>query len=71
MTRSRSPQTPPSGTDDIDQRVRAALERVERGTFGLCVDCGAAIERKRLDRAPLTERCWRCEDHHRSGARAA
>ena len=43
-----------------DRRVQAALDRLERGTFGLCVTCMRPIERKRLDGAPFTERCARC-----------
>ncbi len=43
-----------------DRRVQAAFDRLERGTFGLCVTCMRPIERKRLDGAPLTELCARC-----------
>jgi DnaK suppressor protein len=50
----------PSEAAIHDRRVQAALGRIERGTFGLCVTCMRPIERKRLDGAPLTERCARC-----------
>ena len=43
-----------------EARVRAALERVERGVFGLCIECGGPVERGRLDHSPLTERCSSC-----------
>ena len=49
-----------AGADVRERRLVAALARVERGTFGLCVDCTRPIERKRLDAEPLTERCARC-----------
>ena len=38
-----------------DRRIQAALDRLERGMFGLCVTCMRPIERKRLDGAPLTD----------------
>ena len=43
-----------------ERRYRAALARVDRGTFGLCVDCERPIERALLDVEPLMERCARC-----------
>ena len=43
-----------------EERARAALARIERGTFGLCITCERPIERDRLDHAPLTEECERC-----------
>ena len=49
-----------AGADLHERLFVAALARIERGTFGLCVDCAQPIERKRLDAEPLTERCARC-----------
>jgi RNA polymerase-binding transcription factor DksA len=47
--------------DDLERRqveaAEAALERIARGTYGVCVDCGKAIPRARLDAVPSTERC--------------
>lgn len=37
-----------------------ALRRLERGDYGLCADCGAAVEAERLELLPATERCVRC-----------
>jgi DnaK suppressor protein len=37
--------------------VRAALERIDAGTFGKCVVCGAPIEEKRLEAVPWTPSC--------------
>jgi RNA polymerase-binding transcription factor DksA len=37
--------------------VRAALLRVEAGTFGICVECGAAIGDDRLRAVPATDYC--------------
>jgi DnaK suppressor protein len=49
-------------TDDVERsRFQAALARIESGTFGLCVDCAEPIERTRIDRMPLAERCLFCD----------
>jgi RNA polymerase-binding transcription factor DksA len=41
--------------------VQDALLRLERGTYGLCVDCGAALTHVRLDAVPQAPRCVHCE----------
>ncbi len=42
------------------QRIAAALERLERGTFGECVHCGEEIETKRLAIDPTIQICIAC-----------
>ena len=64
------------GTDQSDQEVevailgneehilgevRAALTRIEAGTFGRCEGCGRKIARERLNAIPYARRCVRCE----------
>jgi DnaK suppressor protein len=39
----------------------AARERIENGTFGLCVDCGEAIGAARLAALPTAARCAACQ----------
>ncbi len=39
----------------------AALDRLERGTFGSCESCRRPIAGKRLDAAPYVRRCINCE----------
>ena len=41
--------------------VEDALARLEGGTYGLCVDCGAALPYVRLDAVPEARRCMHCE----------
>jgi DnaK suppressor protein len=41
----------------LAQAIEAALERIARGTFGVCVDCGQPIERGRLRLLPWAARC--------------
>lgn len=42
------------------RRIDAALERVEEGDYGYCVECGEEIEAKRLDVDPAAPRCAGC-----------
>lgn len=40
--------------------IRAALERIENGTYGICVACGEDISKERLDAVPHASRCRNC-----------
>ena len=40
--------------------IRAALTRIEDGTYGDCVTCGERIGEARLDLLPATPYCRRC-----------
>jgi len=46
----------------ILQRVDMALQRVEEGTFGLCIHCEKKIQKKRLDAVPWARHCLECQD---------
>ena len=41
--------------------VQQALERIENGTYGKCVNCGQPIPEKRLEAIPWAARDVRCE----------
>lgn len=41
-------------------QVDEALERMEEGTYGICVDCGEEINPARLEARPLSIRCVDC-----------
>jgi DnaK suppressor protein len=43
------------------QDVEAALERLDNGTYGICVDCGQPIMRERLEALPWADRCINCQ----------
>jgi RNA polymerase-binding protein DksA len=45
----------------IRREVMEALERLDRGTYGVCVECSAPITFERLDAMPYTPYCVRCE----------
>ena len=40
--------------------VRAALQRVEHGTYGTCTRCGEAIASARLQAVPYASACSAC-----------
>ena len=40
--------------------MRAALRRIEEGTFGECVKCGEDIAEKRLEIIPHAALCAKC-----------
>ena len=44
-----------------------ALERIEDGTFGICVDCRRLISEGRLLALPRETRCFDCQTKHGRG----
>lgn len=40
--------------------VNEALDRLEQGKFGLCVECGEPISKPRLQAIPYTRHCIQC-----------
>jgi DnaK suppressor protein len=43
-------------------RIVAALERLDHGEYGECVECGEAIAPARLNAMPEVTTCVRCQD---------
>jgi DnaK suppressor protein len=49
--------------DQIELRqIAEARERMDRGTYGACVDCGADIPFARLEALPFSNRCVSCQE---------
>jgi len=44
--------------------VEAALARIDLGTYGMCVQCGAPIPLDRLTAFPTAKRCQPCQAMH-------
>jgi len=42
--------------------VRAALQRIDAGGFGICIDCESPISPKRLEAVPWASRCIQCQE---------
>lgn len=49
--------------------IEAALLRIARGEYGICLDCGQPIPIARLEANPTAERCISCQvDYERTEA---
>ena len=52
--------------DDAGRReltqIRAALQRIDKGTYGTCTQCDDAISEARLAALPAAERCISCAE---------
>ena len=42
------------------EEILAALDRMDKGAFGKCEECGAAIPKGRLQALPYTRHCLSC-----------
>jgi RNA polymerase-binding transcription factor DksA len=42
--------------------IRAALQRIESGTYGMCQQCGCAITADRMRACPTTRWCAACQE---------
>jgi DnaK suppressor protein len=57
--------------EDTLELIEAALERVDRGSFGRCVECDGQISKARLNAIPYTPVCIKCaeqRENHQNGA---
>ena len=45
--------------EEIDQ-IAAALIRIDKGEFGICISCGDAINQQRLQAFPRADKCIEC-----------
>ena len=43
-------------------KISAALQRLESGDYGLCVECGLPIEEGRLEVYPYADECIECAE---------
>jgi DnaK suppressor protein len=43
-------------------RITDALARLDKGTYGVCVECGEPIASARLKALPFAERCRDCQE---------
>lgn len=46
------------------KKMRAALKRIDDGSFGACEDCGAEISMKRLTARPTATVCISCKEEN-------
>lgn len=50
--------------------ISSARQRMEAGEYGLCVECGEAIDPRRLEALPATAYCTDCRSHEEKAHRA-
>jgi RNA polymerase-binding transcription factor DksA len=56
--------------EDALVQVSLALERVERGRYGVCICCGKPIDFQRLLVHPAAARCWPCQQDAEAASEA-
>jgi len=56
-----------SSARDLLVLVQAALRRDDAGEFGLCVECGEPVQRKRLEAVPWAHHCVACQELQEKG----
>ncbi len=44
------------------KRIMQALQKIDDGTYGICIDCGGEISEKRLNSYPNVARCLVCQE---------
>ena len=49
-------------TSDYIKKLDEAIERIERGTYGICIICGNLIEKQRLYAVPITQKHVDCKN---------
>lgn len=50
--------------NQMGQRIKAALARIDENEFGYCLDCGEDIGPSRLDADPTAFKCQSCAQGH-------
>lgn len=54
---------------ELREAIELALQRIDAGTYGRCVACGAEIPRERLDAVPYAAYCIACARQRESRER--
>ena len=49
--------------------IEEALQRIEEGTYGTCVECNDQIKKMRLNALPFTPLCIKCAELAQQGGR--
>lgn len=54
-------------TDRQRAQVQEALQRIEDGAYGSCVNCGRTLPDERLEARPEAARCIECQEQLEAG----
>lgn len=53
--------------EDILQELEDALDRIEKGTYGVCENCGGSVGKARLMAKPFASMCIECRQRQEMG----
>jgi RNA polymerase-binding transcription factor DksA len=53
--------------EDTLDMIESALERIEEGKYGTCVECGGVVPKTRLNALPYTPFCVKCAAEMQGG----
>ncbi|MCF6252958.1 MAG: TraR/DksA C4-type zinc finger protein [Methylococcaceae bacterium] len=42
------------------EKIQQAISRIDKGTYGICLSCGQAIKKERLNNTPFSSQCTHC-----------
>ncbi|MEL7480894.1 MAG: TraR/DksA family transcriptional regulator [Pseudomonadota bacterium] len=62
LARPQSAESEPERKLQMLASIEAALGRMDRGSFGYCVECGTQIDIERLKANPVVSHCLDCEE---------
>ncbi len=51
-----------AGEREILRRIDAAIDRIEKGTYGTCVNCDKKMQMARLEAVPWARHCIDCQE---------
>jgi RNA polymerase-binding transcription factor DksA len=51
------------------EQIAGALDRLDQGTYGRCIECGKEIPKERLEALPYTSYCIHCAVRAQDGQR--
>ncbi|MGC1185094.1 MAG: TraR/DksA C4-type zinc finger protein [Candidatus Dormiibacterota bacterium] len=51
--------------EKLEEEVKAALAKLDLGTYGICDGCGQPVPEGRLEVLPWATRCVECQSHLR------
>jgi len=52
----------------IITNLEIAFKQIQKGEYGLCIDCGDEIDIKRLEQVPGAIRCLECQENEEKNA---
>ena len=44
------------------EQIQRAISRIDKGTYGICLNCGQAIKKERLNNIPFSSQCIHCAE---------